>query len=70
MTLAEAYTYRDTLESALLTGVESVTLNDRTVVYRKDMQNVLSRLNRDILARERADAGQTNPEIKTPSWNA
>ena len=70
MTLAEAIAYRSTIESALMTGVESVTLADRTVVYRKDMSAILGRLNRDILAHQRKNAGQSAPSIETPSWNA
>lgn len=70
MTLAEAKAYRSTIEAALMSGVESVTLADRTVVYRKDMRSLLGQLNRDILAADRAAAGQSNPCIKTPSWNA
>ena len=70
MTLAEAKAYRSTIEAALMSGVESVTLADRTVVYRKDMRILLGQLNRDILAADRAAAGQSNACIKTPSWNS
>lgn len=71
MTYAEAITLRATLETALSTGVLSISHNGRSLTYesKEAMTIQLGKLNRDIAESERKTAGQTQPGSKTPTWN-
>jgi len=71
MDIAAALSLRDELEASLLSGagVVSIQLGDRTITYETTAQATaaLSKLNRDILAYQRRNAG-VNPNTSRPRW--
>ena len=66
-TCAELQADADKIYAALIGGHRSVTIGDRSVVYRDTMQDTLNLLNRQIARCAQAKRGAT-PGIKTPSF--